>query len=154
MNAIHFPIQFRWADMDANYHLRHSVYYDLGAQARVLAITAAGITMARMKEDGFGPILFREECLFKREMRMEHNVEVLVRLSKARPDGSRWTFSHEFVRDDGEMCATITADGAWMDTAKRKLTVPSRDLMDAFMLLPRTADFEMLPMPLDRVTSA
>lgn len=145
-SAILFPVQLRWADMDVNHHMRHSVYYDLGAQARVVAIAAAGITLARMKEEGFGPILFREECLFKREIRMDHAVEVSVRLSRARPDGSRWTFSHEFIRNDGELCATLLVDGAWMDIARRKLTLPPKDLMDAFMQLPRTADFEMQAM--------
>ena len=28
-------ISLRWADLDPNFHLRHSVYYDLGSQQRV-----------------------------------------------------------------------------------------------------------------------
>ena len=29
------PIQIRWADLDPNFHLRHSVYYDYGAYCRI-----------------------------------------------------------------------------------------------------------------------
>ena len=145
MNPFRFPVQLRWSDMDPNFHLRHSVFYDLGAQARVEALRSVGITSQRMQVNDFGPILFREECVFRREIRLGEKVDILFHMSKARPDGSRFSFRHEFVREDGTVCALLTVDGAWIDTKLRKLTVPPLELMTRFLGLPRTEDFEFLP---------
>lgn len=144
MDAFLYPIHLRWADMDPNFHLRHEVYYSLGAQARVEMLFASGITPVVMQQAHLGPILFREECLFKREIRLGDQVDLLVRVSKARADGSRWSFRNEFMRKDGQLCAVLNVEGAWIDTQKRKITVPPQELMLPFMALPRTADFEML----------
>jgi acyl-CoA thioester hydrolase len=35
MNQYSKKIDIRWSDIDANFHLRHSVYYDLGAFLRM-----------------------------------------------------------------------------------------------------------------------
>ena len=147
MKTIRHPIDLRWADLDPNFHLRHDVFYAIGAQARIAALRSVGITDQRMQEHAFGPIIFREECVFKREVRMGVGMEIVFQLSKARSDGSRWSFRHEFVRDDGTVCAVLTTDGAWIDMKLRKLTVPPQDLMNAFMELPHSDDFETLPMP-------
>lgn len=147
MNAFHFQVQLRWADMDANFHLRHDAYYAIGAQARVAWLFSVGLTPPHMLEGNFGPILFREECIFKREIQLGHNVEILLRLSKARADGSRWSMRHEYVRDDGTVCAVLTVDGAWIDTKLRKLTAPPQQYMQPFLGLARTPDFEALSSP-------
>ena len=64
------PIQVRWSDLDPNFHLRHSVYYDWGAVCRVEYLNKAGLTLQRMQQLQIGLILFREECVFRREVRM------------------------------------------------------------------------------------
>lgn len=144
MNPFLYPIHLRWADMDPNYHLRHEVYYSLGAQARVEMLFASGITPAVMRQANIGPVLFREECLFKREVRLGDQCALHVWLSKARADGSRWSFRQEFVRQDGLLCAVLHVDGAWIDTELRKVAIPPQALMKQFLDLPRTADFELL----------
>ena len=70
------PVHLRWADIDANFHVRHSVYYDLCAQQRTEALEELGITLDMMKEGHFGPVLFREECTFRRELKL-HDVILL-----------------------------------------------------------------------------
>lgn len=149
MNTFHVPFELRWADMDPNFHLRHDAFYVLGAQARVEWLIASGITPGHMQQLNLGPILFREECVFKRELRLGQKVEIRLFLSKARMDGARWSMRHEFIRDDGTLCAVLTTDGAWIDTKLRKLTSPPRELMERFLALPRTQDFEELPLPAD-----
>ncbi len=59
--------EMRWSDLDPNFHLRHSVYYDFGAYCRICFLFDNGVTDKLMKELEIGPILFREECVFKRE---------------------------------------------------------------------------------------
>ena len=61
-------VEIRWSDLDPNFHLRHSVYYDFGAYCRVCFLDDNGITAEIMTKHFIGPILFREECLFKREL--------------------------------------------------------------------------------------
>ena len=54
-------LSVRWADLDPNFHVRHSVYYDFGAQQRVEILEQSGLSLRIMQEQGFGPIIFREE---------------------------------------------------------------------------------------------
>jgi len=116
-------IQVRWSDLDPNYHVRHSVYYDYGAYSRICFLNKQGVTSAFMSQYQFGPILFREECIFRREIKLQDSVSIDLQLIKARADYSRWTIQHILTRND-ETAATLIMDGAWIDTVKRKLTIP------------------------------
>ena len=49
--------------------MRHSAYYDFGAQHRVEVLEQEGLTMRAMQENHIGPILFREECIFRKGSR-------------------------------------------------------------------------------------
>ena len=62
-------IQVRWSDLDPNFHVRHSVYYDWGAFCRIEFFNQYGLSDLAMREHNIGPILFREECIFRREIR-------------------------------------------------------------------------------------
>lgn len=117
-------LSIRWSDLDPNFHLRHTSYYDYAAQARIDLLHAMGLTINSMKEEGFGPVLFREECVFRREIRYGDVFQLTCKLKKARKDFSRFTIQHEFIRSDGTLCATLTIDAAWIDTRARKLTIP------------------------------
>lgn len=135
------PIQLRWSDLDPNFHLRHSIYYDLGAQIRTEFITSNGLTPAVMSKEHFGPILFREEALFKREIHFGDELTMSVMASKLREDYSRFSMRHELKRGD-QICAILNVDGAWMDTQTRKLTIPPQVGVDMIEAMPRTDDFE------------
>lgn len=133
--------------MDPNFHLRHDAFYGIAAQARVEALVVSGFTSQRMQQLHIGPILFREECVFKREVRLGEKLELRTWLSKARKDGSRWSFYHEFVREDGTVCATLNLDGAWIDTKLRKLAVLPPDVAEEFLRIPHTDTFEWQTVP-------
>jgi len=135
-------IEVRWSDLDPNFHVRHSAYYDYGASCRVQFLAAHNITAQFMQEQHFAPILFREECVFKREILLADKVTVDVKLVKARRDGSRWTLQHQVFKNDEILAAIITLDAAWLDTVKRKLTIPPPEALLAFEQTPKTADFE------------
>ena len=138
-------ISIRWADLDPNFHLRHSVYYDLGAQQRIEILNEGGITSRVMQEQHFGPIIFREECVFRKEIKMHDKVTITAKISKLREDSSRWTFQHEFLNEEGTRLALLTLDGAWLDTKLRKLAIPVPAIVQEGMhLIPRTDDFVWL----------
>jgi acyl-CoA thioester hydrolase len=141
MTEFKCAIHLRWSDLDPNFHLRHSAYYDFGAQARVDFLIASGISPMVMQKEGFGPILFREECIFKREIRYGDKVTIDVKVKSLKKDHSRFSMQHELTREDGTLCAVINVDGAWIDTKLRKLTAPPQLAIDALDKFPRTADF-------------
>lgn len=121
-------ISIRWADLDPNFHVRHSAYYDWGAQQRIDALNQLGLTMDVMKELHIGPILFREECIYRREIRMGDTITIALNMTALNEDGSRWSMQHVLTNQLGELCATINIDGAWIDTVKRKLANPLPDI--------------------------
>ena len=64
-----FSVQIRWSDIDANLHLRHSVYYDWGAMCRMEFLNDHNLTIDVMNQLKVGPIIFREECVFRKEIK-------------------------------------------------------------------------------------
>lgn len=134
-------IEVRWSDLDPNYHVRHSVYYDYGAYCRICFLNSHDVTSAFFTQHHFGPILFREECVFRREIKLGDVVTIDLQLLKSRPDYSRWTIQHTFTRNN-EHAATLSLDGAWIDTLQRKLTIPPELARVSFEKMPRAKTFE------------
>lgn len=137
-------IQIRWADIDANRHLRHSVYYDYGASMRMAALNEQGLTMKKLEELMIGPVLFREEAIFKREIKFEDEITIDVQLLKSTKDFGRWSLRHHLTKVDGTLAAIINIDGAWMDLVKRKLAIPDPIIVHAFEKFPRASEYEQI----------
>jgi acyl-CoA thioester hydrolase len=129
-------MQIRWADIDANGHLRHSAYFDFGATARMTFMSENGLTIGKLKELDIGPILFREEAIFKREISLQDVITVDVILTKSTPDFSRWSLRHNFHKADGTLAAIINLDAAWINTKLRKLTKPGPFVQEVFKKFP------------------
>ncbi|MEP6845488.1 MAG: acyl-CoA thioesterase [Panacibacter sp.] len=142
MNDYIKEVEVRWSDMDPNFHLRHSVYYDWGAYLRLSYLSEHSITPALLQQLHFGPILFREECVFKREIVFGDSVAINVAVSKSRHDMSRWSMVHEVWKNREVLSAIITVDGAWIDTKIRKLAVPTEMIRSVFEAMPKTTNFE------------
>lgn len=142
MDVFSKHVEVRWSDMDPNFHLRHSVYYDWGAYIRLCFLNENGLSLGVLQQLHFGPILFREECVFKREIAFADSIEVNLKLRKCRRDYSRWTMIHEVYKNTDTLSAIITVDGAWIDTHIRKLAIPPPVTQQAFEAIPKTEDFE------------
>jgi acyl-CoA thioester hydrolase len=138
------PLQIRWSDIDANRHLRHSVYYDYGAAMRMMFLSERGLTTQKLEEFQIGPILFREEALFKREIRLEDNISIDIEIVKTMADFSRWSLRHNITKADGTLAAVLNIDGAWIDMAKRKLAVPNEFIQKIFSSFPKSPEFELI----------
>ena len=143
MNNFQKSIEIRWSDLDPNFHVVHSKYYDFGAYCRMAFLVENGLTPAFMQDQNIGPILFREECVFKREILFGDIVTVNVKLDKVTADFGRWTMVHEIYKNDEILAAVITADGAWLNTSLRKLTLPPQVVISLFESAPKTATFKM-----------
>ena len=130
-----------WSQIDANQHMRHSAYADFAAQARLMMLEEAGLGPAILYKLNVGPLMFREELIFLREVAMNDRLKVTCEITKSRPDGSRLSIRHEIYRADGVKAAIINVDGAWLDMTKRKLTPLPEGLSQAFMNAPKSEDY-------------
>ncbi len=144
MNNNIVSVEVRWADLDPNFHLRHSVYYDYGAYSRISYLSSNGITAQFMHQHGFGPIIFREEAIFKKELKFGDLITVDLKLVKASRDYARWTMQHQIFKNNEIVAAIITLDAAWIDTSKRKLITPVAEVADSFNKVARAENFEWI----------
>lgn len=135
-------IEIRWSDLDPNFHLRHSVYYDWGAYCRMCFLVENGLTPERLQQEHTGPILFREECQFRKEVHFGDAITITMELIHARQDFSRWAIQHRILKDQETLAAIITVEGAWIDTQKRKLMIAPEIARSVFGQMPLHASFE------------
>lgn len=136
------PYEVIWADMDPNRHMRHSVYNDYAAQTRIGMFQDFGLPIKEISGMNLGPILFREETRFFKEIGLSEQITVNCKLTTMRKDGSRWTFLHEIYKQNGDIAAQITVDGAWLNLEKRTLATPPKTLLDLMKQFPRSESFE------------
>ena len=121
----------RWAEMDPNSHMRHSAYADFAADQRITLLARLGFDLKKFAELRLGPILFREETKFLKEVSAGEEIRVDGHFTSLSPDGGRWTILHTIYKADGRVAATVVVDGAWLDLDKRKLCLPPPELMAA-----------------------
>ena len=141
METFILPIQVRWSDIDQNRHLRHSAYYDYGATARIALFAARGLPNSKLEEFHIGPILFREEAIFRREIKFEDKITIDIQMTKSLPDFSRWSLRHHIYKDGNKLAAILNMDGAWIDIVKRKLTIPDPYIQRIFEDFPKAVEF-------------
>ena len=142
MSNYSMPVQIRWSDLDPNFHLRHSVYYDWAAMCRITYLQENGLTPALMQKMNFGPIIFREEAVFRKEVNYNDLVSVNLQLINARRDYTRWTIRHDIIRNNEILCATITIDGAWLNMIDRKLIIPPSEEAQVIELMSINENFQ------------
>lgn len=138
------PLTVRWSDLDPNGHVRHSVYYDWGALARISYLSRHGVGLDWMARNALGPVLFREEARFLREVRMGDDLTVDFQVAGLSEDGRKWRIRHAITRGQAEAVAILEVDGAWLDLQARKIRIPPAELAEALGELPKAADFAVI----------
>jgi len=144
MESFYTDVTIRWSDLDPNFHVRHSVYYDWGAYARMNFLTHAGISLSLLMQHRIGVILLREEAIFKKEIHYNDIVKISIKMRSITANGDRWSLQHELQNSNGIIHAIINIDGAWMDTEKRKLVAPPASFQEMFLTIPKTDEFKII----------
>ena len=139
-----FPLQIRWSDLDPNFHLRHSVYYDWGAYCRMRYLDEHGLTGDEMQRLEIGPIIFREECVFRKEIKFGDVVTIDLLITSARKDFSRWSLRHRIIKNENVLAASLSLDMAWLNLSERKLAVPGEEIYTIIDGIPKDAAFKWL----------
>jgi len=137
-------VEIRWSDLDPNFHLRHSVYYDFGAYCRISFLFDNGITEDVMREHSIGPVLFREECFFMKEIILGDKINISLKLKSVSADFRKFSMQHEIFRNENELAALLIVDGAWMDTVKRKIAAPPQMVIETLNTIPKTEDYKTM----------
>ncbi|HMR18289.1 MAG TPA: acyl-CoA thioesterase [Sphingobacterium sp.] len=133
--------QVLWSQIDANRHLRHSAYADFCAQARSNMLNKMGLSLDVFARQKIGPILFREELIYHREVRLDETISVEVELTKLNLKNARFSFRHIVYKEDGTKSAVVNVDGAWLDLVERKLTDIPEEWYKVLIAIPKAEDY-------------
>jgi acyl-CoA thioester hydrolase len=123
-----FTVQ--WSDLDANGHMKSSRYSEYATECRLAFLAAGGVPPERFAELRFGPVIFREEVLFRRELRLGHPFEVDLHVVHVSDDDRKFTITHT-LRAEGQVAASVEVDGAWMNLVTRRIAAPPADVAAA-----------------------
>ena len=138
----HFSV--RWSDLDANRHVRNTIFSEFATHTRFRLLEAHGFPQARFESLRFGPVMFREEIRYRRELLFGDEITVNVLFAGLSDDGSQWRVQQEVMRADHKQAAVLTIEGAWIHLDSRRLVAPPHELLGLLRTLPRTEDFEVL----------
>ncbi len=131
-----------WANFDPNRHMRHSAYSDYAAEVRVRFFNKHHLSIEEFARLNIGPVLFKEEISYRKEIRMGSDIKVDMLLTAASPKLERWEFTHHIYNENDELAAIVKVYGAWIDLVKRKLTVLPPEVYEKLANLPKSPDFK------------
>lgn len=138
--------EVRWADLDPNRHLRHTSYNDYATHVRFSYLEEGGFGAREFGEHRMGPVIFKEETRYFKEVGMNETITVDFRTAALSAGAERFRMVHDIRRADGQLAATVAVEGAWLDLGVRKLRPAPPALATLLQALPRTEDFEEIPL--------
>ena len=133
--------EIRWSDVDANRHLGNFAYINMMSHSRMSLMNQIGFGHEAMKENGIGPILFREEIHYFREVLPGTPLRISVALKRVSEDFRFFSFEHRFYSDTGRNVAYGEITGSWMNLEERRVVRPPQKLLDAIDEIPKSIDF-------------
>ncbi|PID71075.1 MAG: thioesterase [Flavobacteriales bacterium] len=136
----------KWADFDPNGHMRHTAYNDYAAEARVRFFKEHGYNLQKMQALNMGPILFNENTNFYKEIRISEDFGVELFLEGLSKNAERFKVLHKIVKENGEMAASISVYGAFLDLKERKLTTPPAEAIALFARLEKADNYHEIPL--------
>ncbi len=122
--------------------MRHTAYNDYAAEVRVRFFQKQGLSINEFAKLNIGPVLFKEETSFLKEIHIGENITVKMKLEGVSKGIERWRFNHQIFNEKGELAAEIKVYGAWIDLVKRKLTAPPQKFVTIFENLSKTSNFK------------
>lgn len=114
-------IEVRWADCDANHHMRHSAYSDFCGHTRVCFLESIGLTTEWFKKHNIGPVLFKEETEYKREAHLGEQLTVTFEPGEPTGFSKSVQMVQHMYKENGDLAAIHKCVVAWMDLEKRKI---------------------------------
>ena len=114
-------IEVRWADCDANRHMRHTAYSDMCAHTRISFLQNIGMDEAWFKESGLSPVMFKEQTEYFAEMLMGEEVTITIELGQDTGSEKSVCWVNNLYKKDGTLAAKHQVVVGWMDLKQRKI---------------------------------
>jgi len=125
--------------------VNYAAFIDAAGDLRYHFFTEHGFPPERFEQLGVGPVYTAINAQFLREVRMGESVTITFALTGLSPQGARWRVHHDVLKSNGKKAVSIEVEGAILDLSARKPILPTPELLQTFNLIPRAADFEVLP---------
>ncbi|MCI4343238.1 MAG: thioesterase family protein [Thermoplasmata archaeon] len=121
-----FEQSFRvgWGDIDGNGHMGNTAFLDRASDTRVRFFALHGLSVARFAAEHFGPVIVRDELVYRKELRLLDEFTVDLELVGVSGDGLRFQLSNTFRTAAGEVAAEVTSEGVWFDLEQRRPRAP------------------------------
>lgn len=142
-----FEARFRvgWGDVDANGHMANTAFLNHAADARVVYFTERGFPATRFATERVGPVMARDELVYRRELRLSEEFTVDLVLAGLSADGIRFRVTNTFRDVAGEFAAKVVSEGVWFDLDARRPRLPPPELGELMRGVERDAEFVELP---------
>jgi len=142
-----FEQRFRvgWGDIDSNAHMGNTSFLDRAADTRMLFFAQTGFTVARFAAEKFGPVVVRDEVVYRKELRLLEEFTVDLELAGLSADGVRFRLRNTFRNATNEVAAVVTSEGVWFDLDLRQPRVPPPEIDNAQRAMRRADDFMEIP---------
>jgi acyl-CoA thioester hydrolase len=134
-----------WGDLDGNNHLANTAILDRAADARLMLFAERGFPGTRFSAEGVGPVIVRDELVYRKELRLLEEFDVDVAVVGLSADGVRWSLRNTLRNASGEVTCIVTSEGVWFDLVARKPRAPPPALDAIQRSLPKGPDFRELP---------
>ena len=144
MHAYSMTYEVRWADIDANRHVRYSAYIDAAAELRYRFFSQHGLPPEAFDKLGVSPVYTSLTANFFREVRLGETLTITYLLTGLSEQGLRWKVRHDFLKANGKKAVTLLLEGTILDLTTRTPTLPTPEIMAVFQLVPRSPDFKVL----------
>lgn len=143
-NEVRRIVQASWADMDFNRHMGNTSYLNICTTVRLMHFAEQGVATADFERLQIGPVVFRDEIEYFREVHLLEKISVTLSLMGCSEDASHFKLRNELWKENGAKAATVVSTGGWMNVATRKLVVPPDSIRAALDNLPKLDPFEVL----------
>lgn len=137
--------EIRWGDLDPNRHVANSAYCEFMNDTRMTYLNRNGFTQKDFAQLNFGPVVFREEYHYLKEVMPGETVYVDVELLGHTEDEKFYRFCHSLFKPDGNIAVYSELTFGWMDLKERKLITPPERLRQILLGMPRSPRFGILP---------
>lgn len=141
MEKFSVEITATWDDIDMNGHVRNTAYSEYAIHGRITFFAEQGLPPQEFTDRGLGPVLMREELIYKREIHMLEKIRVSCEMKRASRDFRKFTFYQEIFKENGKLAAQVTVDWVWIDMEKRRAVSPPEDLQKRCSEFLRSQDF-------------
>ncbi|MFV1874019.1 MAG: acyl-CoA thioesterase [Oleiphilus sp.] len=128
-------IEVRWADCDANNHMRHTAYSDFCAHTRIGYMEKVGLGIQWSKDNNIGPVLFKEETEYKREAHIGERLRITLQAGEPTGFTKSIQMIQRLYKEDGELAASHKCVVAWMDLTRRKIVALPEQIRLDFQVL-------------------